>query len=64
MTNDRTIHRLNYQWQVSLDFNSPILGQCGVIFIGTIKCFNLCIAADNPNSQLTTVQTKTKYYKT
>ena len=39
MTNNRPIHRLNYQWQASIHFNWPMVGQYDIIFIGTIKCF-------------------------
>ena len=39
MNNDRAIHRLNYQWQASIDFNLPMVGQYDVIFIDTIKRF-------------------------
>ncbi len=27
MTNDRQIHRQNYQWQASIHFNWPMVGQ-------------------------------------
>ena len=39
MTNDRQIHRLNYQLQASIHFNWPMVGQYNLIFIGTIKSF-------------------------
>ena len=32
MTNDRPIHILNYQWEASIHFNCPIIGQYTVIF--------------------------------
>ena len=32
MTNDRGIQRLNYQWQASIHFSSPMVGQYDVIF--------------------------------
>ena len=43
ITNDRLIHWLNYQWQVSIHFNWPITVQYGVILMGTIKRFCLFI---------------------
>ena len=36
MTNDRPIHRLNSQWQASIHFNRPMVGQYDVI---TMKRF-------------------------
>ena len=41
MTNDRQIHRLNYQLQASKHFNWPMVGQYEVIFIGNKKRFPL-----------------------
>ena len=32
MTNDKPIHRLNFQWQASIHFNWPMVGQYDVIF--------------------------------
>ena len=32
MTNDRSLHILNFQWQPSIHFNWPMVGQCDVIF--------------------------------
>ena len=37
MTNDRLIHRLNYQWQPSLHFSWPIVGQYDVILYRNYK---------------------------
>ena len=36
-TNDRPIHRKKYLCQVSVHFNWSMVGQYGVIFIGTMK---------------------------
>ena len=40
MTTDKTIHRLNYQWQAIIHFYRPMVGQYDVIFIGIIKSFS------------------------
>ena len=41
MAYDRPIHRLDYQWQASIHFSWPIVGQYDVIFIGTTKKFQI-----------------------
>ena len=36
MTNDRPVDRLNYQWQSTIHFNLPMVGQYDVMFYKTL----------------------------
>ena len=49
MTNDRPIHKLNHQWQASIHFNCSMVGHYDVIFIGTMKSFDVILMGGNYN---------------
>ena len=51
MTNGRLINNLNYQWQASIHFNWPKVGQYDVIFIGTIKSFKFKVKSYQSHPQ-------------
>ena len=57
MTNDMPIHRLNDQWQASIHYNWPMVGQYIVIFVGTISSFfrshypSMCVCVRKRNQK-------------
>ena len=43
MTNDRPIHKLNYQWEASIHYNWQMVGQYDVIFYRHYKSFLILV---------------------